>query len=509
VTFQCGAKKQALAAGRYTITVNKPAYVNWSYGQTRPGAPGKPIVLLDNQLAENVDIRLPRGGVITGRVVDEFGEPVANANVAAMRQQFSQGQRRLVSTGQRAQTNDIGEYRLFGLSPGQYAVSSNPQPQLIAMPTANGIDLSGERSGFAPTYYPATPDVASAQRVTVGVAQTLTGIDIVLVPTRLASVSGIATDAQGRPMANGNVQLTLRGQGNSGFSTLGGGPVKQDGTFTVPNVPPGDYVVRANAMMRLPPAPGKAPAPPEFSVAVVTVNGDDVAGVRLTPMAQVQVTGRIVFDDPAAAQSVRASTLRVASQILNPDDGLVGFGGGVPDSTVHDDFTFELKAFPGRIGLRAFVPLLPGGPTAAGGWQLKSIRANGVDIIDSGVDLGSQGLSGVEIELTNRAQQLSGRVTDATGAAANDYVVVAFPQDRARWLSPMNRYATLARPAVDGTFKITTLPPGEYYAAALDGIDLNDWQDPETLEALSRLATAFALTPGDRRTLDLKMVNVR
>src|SRR5512138_66382 len=64
-----------LAAGRYTISVNKPAYVNWSYGQTRPNGPGKPIVLLDNQLAENVDIRLPRGGVIAGRVVDEFGEP--------------------------------------------------------------------------------------------------------------------------------------------------------------------------------------------------------------------------------------------------------------------------------------------------------------------------------------------------------------------------------------------------------------------------------------------------
>ena len=171
-----------------------------------------------------------------------------------------------------------------------------------------------------------------------------------------------------------------------------------------------------------------------------------------------------------------------------------------------DDFTFELKAFPGRIGLRAFAPVTPGGPTAASGWQLKAIRANGLDATDSGIDLGSQGLSGVEIEFTNRVQQLSGTVTDAKGAAATDYVVLAFAQDRSRWLLPLNRYAAMARPGADGTFKTGALPPGEYYAVALDGIDLNDWQDPERLESLSRLATPFVLTPGDNRTLQLRLL---
>jgi hypothetical protein len=190
---------------------------------------------------------------------------------------------------------------------------------------------------------------------------------------------------------------------------------------------------------------------------------------------------------------------------LNPEDALAGFGGGVPDSTVHDDFTFELKTFPRRIGLLAFAPVLPGAPTAAAGWQVKSVRANGLDLTDSGIDLGSQGLSGVEIELTNRPQQVSGTVTDSKGAAAADYIVVAFAQDRARWLSPMNRYTAVARPAPDGTFKVTTLPPGEYYAVALDAIDLNDWQDPDSLEGLSRVATPFALTAGDTRTIELRL----
>jgi hypothetical protein len=128
-----------------------------------------------------------------------------------------------------------------------------------------------------------------------------------------------------------------------------------------------------------------------------------------------------------------------------------------------------------------------------------------VDVTDSGVELGGQGLSGVEIELTNRAQQLSGTVTNTKGDALKDYTVAVFSQDRARWLSAVNRYSAVARSSDDGTFKLTTLPPGEYYAIALDGIDLTDWQDPDTLEGFSRLATAFALTPGDSRTLELRM----
>jgi hypothetical protein len=300
------------------------------------------------------------------------------------------------------------------------------------------------------------------------------------------------------------VTLARRGLGNA-TSGNWGGPVRPDGTFTVPNVVPGEYIVRVN-VPRPPQTPGMAVGgPPEVSVGVVIVNGDDVTGVRLLPITQVALTGRVLFDDTAGAQSVKPSMLRVTVGLLNPDDSLVGFATGAPDSTVHEDFSFELKAFPGRIGLRAFAPALPGGPNVAGAWQLKAIRANGVDVTDSGLDLGGQGLSGVEIELTNRTQQLTGTVSDTKGDALKDYTVVAFSQDRARWLSPMNRYSAVGRPSNDGTFKLTTLPAGEYFAIALDGIDLTDWQDPDTLEAFSRLATAFVLTPGDTRTLDLRM----
>ena len=484
-----------LPAGRYSINASKPAFVSWSYGQTRPNSPGTTITLSDTQTADNVDIRLSRGAVITGRVIDEYGEPIPNASVMAMRRQYQQGQNRLIPSGERAQANDIGEYRIFGLAPGQYYLSSTVQALTLAMPVGNSVEVSGQNSGYAPTFYPGTADAASAQKLTVGAAQTLSGVDIALTPTRLATITGSAVDSEGRPMA-GSVFATSRGFG-VGIGLGGvGGPIRPDGTFTIPNVPPGNYLLRTNA----PRNGGVVNGPPDFSVAEVVVTGDDVSGVRLAPLALVTISGHISFDDPGAAQSLKPSTIRVVAQAVNADDFAgIGVGAGGPPRPVKDDFTFELKTPPGRIGLAAIIQ------QASSTWRLKSIHVNGSDVTDTGFDVGSQAVSGIEIEMSNRLQQVTGTVTDARGEAVKDYTVALFSQDRARWKLATNRYLALGRPGPDGGFKVATLPPGDYYAVAFDAIDVSSWQDPDLLEGWSRVATAFTLTPGDSRALTLRL----
>ncbi len=243
--------------------------------------------------------------------------------------------------------------------------------------------------------------------------------------------------------------------------------------------------------------------PPEFSVAVVAVNGDDVTGIRLAPAVPVLVSGRVSFDDAAAAQSIRTASVRVSGQPLDLDDALgIGLGGAM-NGQLREDFTFELKTVAGRVALRVFVPGQAGTSAA---WQVKSIRANGVDVTDAGVEVGGQGASGIDIEMTNRLQQVSGSVADAKGDRVKDYAVAVFPSDRSRWGAATARYFAIGRPGDDGQFKVSTLPPGEYYAVALDTVSPTEWQDPETLERLSRQASTFVLTPGDTRTLDLRLI---
>ena len=73
-----------LRAGRYTIAASKAGYVTLAYGQRRPLAPATPVSISNGQRVE-IDLKLPKGSVIAGRVLDEDAEPVPGATVRAFR----------------------------------------------------------------------------------------------------------------------------------------------------------------------------------------------------------------------------------------------------------------------------------------------------------------------------------------------------------------------------------------------------------------------------------------
>jgi hypothetical protein len=108
-----------LPAGRYTLTVSKSGYLTLRYGQLRPFEPGKALEVADGQVRDKIDVSLPKGGVIAGRIHDEFGDPVSGALVRALRYRFADGQRGLTAMAvgfdallAGGVTDDIGQYRL-------------------------------------------------------------------------------------------------------------------------------------------------------------------------------------------------------------------------------------------------------------------------------------------------------------------------------------------------------------------------------------------------------------
>ena len=461
-----------LAAGRYTIACSKANFVRATYGQRRPLGPGLPIVVATGQVVTRIDVALLRTGVVSGRVLDEFGDPAVGALVSPMRYQFINGERRLQQSGRGASTNDIGEYRMYGLMPGRY---------FFAATAANrfGFGDSNERTAYAPTYYPGTGNIAEAQRLMVSAGQAITSINLSLLPVTAARISGVALDAQGRPLAGAYVNLTRRlGWGMSG----GGTQVRADGTFTLGGVTPGEYTLRASMMG----------VQDEVAIAEVTLNGGDLTDIQLVLTKASTLRGRIVFER-GDAKPPQASAIRVSA---SHSDSIMARGGF---ANAKDDATFELKPSAGHLLIRA-------GVFGTGDWRLKRVvTADGVDVTDTGLDVPADAtIDGIVVELTSRHSEVSGSVTDAGGARVRDCVVVAFAQDQQRWTA-QTRYFGTSRPDVDNTFHLR-LPAGDYYAAAFEELETGvAYNDPDVLQQLRDRAITFSIAEQEKKTLSLTL----
>jgi protocatechuate 3,4-dioxygenase beta subunit len=471
-----------LSAGRYSVSTQKPAFVTVNYGQKRPAEPGKPLDLREGQTVDRIDFALPAGGVMAGRVVDEYGAPVAGAVVQAMVFRFVNGERRLNPTGGTSYTADNGEFRMWGLMPGEYSLVASPL-------SFGGITDSDDRSGYAPSYYPGTPNIGEAQSVHVAVGETVTTLVITLAPARMARVRGIAFDVSGHLLRAGSVMAMPR----VGAAVVGraGGAIGPDGSFIISNLPPGEWILQAS----LPPPP--AGEQPKVPAAFITVQGDDLDGVVLAPMEPATLSGRIVFDNPAAASALGSSAVRIGF-ILRDALPMLPIGRARP-AQVNDDFTFTLETAPGRAIVRA-------GATGSGQWSLKAVRHRGVDVTDGGFELlPGQVVDGVEVELTNATQVVSGLVTNDKGEVVTDATVYLFSQDRDRWFPP-TRFAATAPVDQNGRYVLRTLPPGNYYAIAVEYLDTNRRSgDVQYLEDLSTEASRFTLRENETKTLDLSL----
>jgi hypothetical protein len=433
-----------------------------------------------------------------------------------MRMQYQNGKRRLVQSGRNATTNDLGQFRIFGLPPGEYYVSATFRAMGPALLDVLGPGATAQsaatQSGYAATYYPSTPNPVEAQRVAVGVGQELPSVDIQLQPVKLARVSGMAIGSDGKPMSGAIVMLMPSMKDALMFGPGGTARTDKDGNFTLNGVTPGDYTLQVQSMggmfqttaggnvMAFAFATSDGPAAPaqngaqqrEFAMTGVNVTGDDVTGLVLTGTRGAKASGKVVFEGGAAPEGI--GSIRVTTPSTDAEGGpspSLGFG------QLQDGGTFEIDSLVGGHTFRVANP--------PRGWVLKRVTVNGEDVTDRGLDFkAGQDVSGVEIELTSKATSIAGTVTGPAGQA-KDYTVVVFPVDEQKWVLPQNRWTASGRPNQDGQFRVANLPPGEYYAIAVEYVAQGDWQDPEWLARAAKSATKFTLDEGASKTLELRL----
>jgi hypothetical protein len=275
-----------------------------------------------------------------------------------------------------------------------------------------------------------------------------------------------------------------------------GGQIRPDGTFAISGLAPGEYTLRANV-----PQTRSGVGPRDTLFATVTVAGADITGVVLSPIQPAVVKGRIVFDPPTT--SLQASMFQVMARPRNPEPMFMPMGtAGAP--TINDDFTFELQAPAGQMVISA----MSRAPGASGApWMVKSVRHASTDITDEGLNLVAGGqFDDVEIVLTNRVQVVSGLITNAQGQMVADATVMIFADDPERW-GGASRYQAVARPDQNGRYSARTLPPGEYYAVAVQYLDpARRGGDPTYYEQFIPDAVRFTLREAETKVLDLKLV---
>ena len=474
-----------LPAGRWELVASKAGFVTLRYGQRRPREGGQPIELAEGETMARANIALPRGAVVTGRIFDEFGEPVAGARVQLMRHQSIQGTRQLMGVNG-DNTDDTGTFRIYGLMPGDYYVSA------VWSQMGMFAEESNDTTGYAPTYYPGTGNVAEAQRVTVALGQEVTNVTFPLLATKVVRITGTALDSKGERITNGFVMLQDASEAAGGmFMQRAGGRVRPDGSFILSNVTPGTYTLMINTGMG-PGGPGLEE--PEFANMRLTVGNEDLSGINLVTSKGATVVGSVL---PAAGA---AGTLSTAGLIvIHQPARFEMMTMGMRPAKIESDGTFRVT---GTYGQRLFrVNGLP--PT----WMLKAVMLNGDNITDRPIEFkGNEEITGLQILVTDRVTEVNGKVTDAKGEPTRDYTVIIFPEDSSKWGFP-SRYIRSGRADQDGLFKIRGLPSDDQYlAVAVDYLEDGEGGDPDFLEQVKDRATRLSIGDGETKALDLKLI---
>lgn len=463
-----------VAPGRYLLGAAKGGFVPAQYGQKRAFAQGTAIEVTSGA-ALDLTVTLSAGASIDGVVMDEFGDPVADAIVMTLRNQYAGGRRRLVAVGRVLTTNDRGEYRLFGLPPGTYIVSASP------LANQNAAD-SAARSGYAPSYYPGTPDAGFAAAVVLDPGEHRSGVDIAMATIRTASISGVVVDSDSQLVRGGIVTAVNR---SSGLPLLAGTtPIKPDGTYSLDGIAPGRY--RLQAASNAAPAAG---VPIDVAWADIDLSSADLAGVRLSVPRLARITGRVMVDGKAASPA----GVQIRVRPNGESDGTDSTSTLIAAAT---EGAFAGSTRPGRLLIDTI--------GAAPKLFLQSVTVNGVDVTDAGVavDPGEE-LNDIAVSLTATPSVVDGRPRDEHVPA--DYIAILFDKDPSHWQFRTRRIVA-TRAKADGTFEIKGLPAGTYLAVGVDYLEAGEEQDPDLLEQWSLRASEVMVTDGGHHSVSVRVI---
>ncbi len=464
--------------GRYRLFVERNGFVRQEYGQRRPNRTGVILTLERGQHLRDVVLRLVPSGVVAGRIVDEDGEPLADAAVRPLRYGYRSGRRQLLPFDG-VTTNDLGEYRIHGLNPGRYYLSVRPRQTWEITSLADAVRapaLAGPEQAYAPTYFPGTVDPLQASPLDVGPGAELSSVDIRLSRTPTVRVRGKVFLAAGGPAQRAVLTMTAVGSPVVAQHHV---PVEDpEGTFEIRGVTTGSWVLVARS---------SDGARHDTARVAIEVGRSHLEDVQLVLSPDPDLAGRVLVEGNGEGAF---ADLRVS---LQGSDSTPFSASGA----VKADGTFLLPHVPAG---RYFVSLV--GQTED--YYLKDARLGQVDVLDGGFDVdGAAARFILELVVSAAAGRVEGTVLSERDQAVDSAQVVLAPESARRHLSYLYKTASSDE---YGRFNFRGIAPGDYRLFAWEDLESGAWRDPEFLKLCDEQGESISVREGRRSTVKLKLI---
>jgi hypothetical protein len=472
--------------GQYRLAASRSGFLRREFGQRNRNGLGLTLNIEAGQQIRNLEIELRPSAAISGRVTDREGSPVAATEVRAMVTAYSEGQK-LFRVVQSTITNDLGEYRLFGLPAGQYFISVAPASDLpvttlivSSAPNLTNSYLSGPLSrSRGSVYYPSTTDSRNATPIDLTTGGDFGGVNITMTSLTPHRIRG--------NVPGGTARVSLV-PADPGLTTSVASADASNGPFEFPAVASGEYTLVARSGDLL----GRT---------TVSVGDGDLDNVTVGLSPSVSVPTRVSFEDRTPGE-------------MDPDLEGVSFNliadpvipGAEPDT--YAPFEKGFLAF-GILLRQDYRIVLKRVPSATQSPRLrdvyiKSIRLGTQDVLNGGFRIEDPGIiPPLEIVLGLRSGLLTGSVvSEKQKPLANATVVLIPDSERRRW---PDSFVT-ARTELSGRFTMGRIPPGDYIAFSWEEVEDGAWSDPEFVKRYEERGKKVHVNEGQNSGINITAI---
>jgi protocatechuate 3,4-dioxygenase beta subunit len=441
-----------IESGRYNFYASHIGYLEQQYQSKGSGDDdGAVLSLVSGQEVNDAMFRLVRAGVITGRVVDDTGEPMMNVNVSVLHkpsdeereQEGPRGKKLEMTSVSTVVSDDRGEYRIYGLKPGEYFVK--------AVETGEGAMFFGQMqegsdeivlrelgSQYAPVFYPGVLQMDQAQAVTLSAGEE-TQADLPMRRMRMVEVAGRVIGPDGAPAVRAYVRLSQPGVEDWG-GELGGG-ADNKGEFSIKGVAPGSYYVSA----------GMRDKEKFYSTRQkIDVGEARIEGMVLSLGGGATIHGRV---RTASGAPPPAGRIMIRLQPAAEEGEFIS-----PYVEVSKESSFEINAVAdGGYALTVY--------GLEQGWFVKSAHLGNEDVLQNGVQVeGGAAKGSLDIVVSADGAQIEGTVTDSDKSQP-----LAGVQVKARVDPPSDYNFSRFRATTsdqNGHYVLKDVPPGKYKVTA-------------------------------------------